>query len=603
MDPTRPTRPTSPARDERVSPDDATIGAAIRVLADDWQMPLQRPGDVTWRERVGRRSTSFGRGAVARPIGVRWTRHFAAAASLAVVGTVSLAFAAVWLTTPHGPVSPGTATQRPSPSGATASPSAHGPNLPRLLLTGAAPSVTSVLLADGGAYRLADLSTGDLSASVLPLDATPVGVLARPGGGWVCVCPVWQHQGGSGPVTVRIDLIGVDATGHAIGTTTLRTLSTTFDPAFPAIDTPRSPDVSVTSSRDGTQAYVGWSAREPATPWQIGVDIVDLATLETVRAIGGSVATPDGIDGQEWTRSAPVVSTSPDGRLALLSSFWYVLSNSATPPSGTDHWIQPWGPGTQPGRLSLDPLDVAWASGPECVQESGAGFASNLEVFLVCRANDGNLEIHHRDALGRVIDTKESFGPPSGSEVSLSMQHVGNALYFWDPVGHGLTRYDLTTDTEVFSSVPGLSTVGGAGTDLLADLGRRLGQAIAPTVTAKVFLRPGFAISSDGSRVYALGIDGDGIARPAGSTGIDVFDGRTGAVLAQWDADADFTSVALSADDRFVYATGGARRDSAGQTTSDPASLTVYDPTNGQVRLVAGDLGVNDLWFPVTPLQ
>ncbi len=117
MDPHRSnpsTRPTDPPADN------AVLGAMIRDVADDWQMPPQRLDDVTWRERVaGPGALRGARGAG----GLRWTRRFVAATALAMVATVAVSAGAIWLTTPRGNV--GIAS--PSPS---VSPSASGSTEP-----------------------------------------------------------------------------------------------------------------------------------------------------------------------------------------------------------------------------------------------------------------------------------------------------------------------------------------------------------------------------------------------------------------------------------------------------------------------------------------
>ena len=69
MDPEPTTRPTPEPLDE------ATLGALVRDVADDWRMPPQRLDDVTWRDRVGRRGRT-GRGGGNGP-GWRWTRRLA----------------------------------------------------------------------------------------------------------------------------------------------------------------------------------------------------------------------------------------------------------------------------------------------------------------------------------------------------------------------------------------------------------------------------------------------------------------------------------------------------------------------------------------------
>lgn len=102
-----------------------------------------------------------------------------------------------------------------------------------------------------------------------------------------------------------------------------------------------------------------------------------------------------------------------------------------------------------------------------------------------------------------------------------------------------------------------------------------------------------------GSRLYALGI-GQGDPAAAGSTGIFVFDTTTLAPLDHWAPTADFVSLAVSGDGRFVYAAGAPGVEASGRPAQVDASITVYDANDGSVRLVAGQMVTDDLLF-VTP--
>ena len=126
----------------------------------------------------------------------------------------------------------------------------------------------------------------------------------------------------------------------------------------------------------------------------------------------------------------------------------------------------------------------------------------------------------------------------------------------------------------------------------LAVGGRPVGQWLAPAAAAKTILQPSIALSPDGSRAYALGV-----TRPertdAGSTGVDVFDTVAMRAIDHWAPPADLVSVGVSPDGRLVYVAGAPEVDASGaQRLGAPASLIVFDASDGSVRLIAGSLGL-----------
>ena len=65
----------------------------------------------------------------------------------------------------------------------------------------------------GGRFAIADLTTGTLGPPVIGAYQGPSTVLARPGGGWVCVCSDWTQLGAGAPNGLRLTLEVVDARG------------------------------------------------------------------------------------------------------------------------------------------------------------------------------------------------------------------------------------------------------------------------------------------------------------------------------------------------------------------------------------------------------
>ena len=160
-----------------------------------------------------------------------------------------------------------------------------------------------------------------------------------------------------------------------------------------------------------------------------------------------------------------------------------------------------------------------------------------------------------------------------------------------------LVRYDLASGRSDTATAPSIGALDGP-LDPLAEFGRAVGRWLAPTAAAKIFLQPAIAVSEDGSTLYALGIDGSYDA--LGSRGIDAFDvgGDAVSFKSHWQPTADYISIAISADGRFVYATGMSGVNAAGLgDLSIKPSVTVFDASDGSIRLIAGQLDGNELLF------
>ena len=102
--------PDRPA-DSPATLDDDQLAALVRAGVEDWRLPPQRLDQPTWRDRVGARGTMRRRG---------WFARLAVPVGAAVLATVLVAFAAVWLTSPRssapiGAASPTAAGGSPTP--------------------------------------------------------------------------------------------------------------------------------------------------------------------------------------------------------------------------------------------------------------------------------------------------------------------------------------------------------------------------------------------------------------------------------------------------------------------------------------------------------
>ena len=131
------------------------------------------------------------------------------------------------------------------------------------------------------------------------------------------------------------------------------------------------------------------------------------------------------------------------------------------------------------------------------------------------------------------------------------------------------------------------------------------GRWLAPVVAAKSFLRSSVIVSPDGSRVYAIGVKAS-VDNPevSGSAGVFVFDAATLQLIEIYQPTADFVSLAIGADGRFVYAAGMPGFDAVGRRRGDQgASITAFSTVDGAVRVVAGQLGGGLLSFGPEPLE
>ena len=583
-------RDPSPGKPPAGTPDDAYLAGLVTAVADDWRMPPQRLGQPTWRDQVATGPFS------AAPRGRRWWGRLAGAGALAVVATVVLSLTAVYLTGPRtergavvatGSPSAGSPSAGASPSAVpstSALPIAPTP-LPALLVNGGMPSVTSVLLQGSGGYRPVDLTTGTLGPE-LPFAGGESGkVLPRPDGGWVCICVTYDETSGGSPTSLHIMLQAASATGVADGSVDVGTVASETpisSPDFTQVD------VHVDASPDGRFAYVS-SSHRTASGWRARIDVVDLQALR----VAHTIAIPDvdhgsGRDGPLWVGMAPTVAMRLDGNVVLISRAWYSNGPSnATPDSGTDHWSATFD-GSAP--VAIPALKPATDACGDWVQ----GLIDDASFFVACIDEAGDVHVGRYGLDGTRMDETD-VGRWTGFGVNSARN--GSDLFLWDPQARRLVRYDLATGRSDSATAPIIGAMDGP-LDPIAAFGRTIGHWLAPTAAAKIFLQPAIAISEDGTTLYALGIDGS--AESLGSTGIDAFDigGDTLTFKSHWQPTADFISIATSADGAFVYATGMGRVDASGVgDDSIKPSVTVFDASDGSVRLLAGQLRGNDLYF------
>ncbi len=401
------TRETDRPTSTPAGPEDETLATLVRAVVDDWHLPPQRLDQPTWRDRIGDRRRGRRRG---------WFARLAGPAAAAIVGTVVVAFVAVWLTAPRP--APGIAGASPTARGTTgASPTASSSprptssGLPVLQLNGALPDPARVMVHTGSSYRIADLSSGTFGDVSIPSHSGPTTVFARPDGGWSCICADWTGSSSSG---IDLTLDSAAADGTALAPTPLRKLRGEGDPSLATGDNPQLVDVHVSGSADGRYAFVGWSERHGAAGWMAGVDVVDLAGGKVVGTTQVPIAEPAAAGGHATIRVAPQVTMAPSGGAVLIASFWFVEDPSATPPSGSDHWM-----GSFDGR-AIGALTPAGSMATQACAELDSGPIDASMYYVICTTSDGQNVADRRHADGSPIDETAFPGRAPGSPVPRS---------------------------------------------------------------------------------------------------------------------------------------------------------------------------------------
>ena len=399
------------------------------------------------------------------------------------------------------------------------------------------------------------------------------------------MCSDW----GSGPrlpthIDVTLALVG--PTGLRESETPVRQLDGRADPGLPSQAQEQLVDAYATVSRDGRFAFLGWAVREGTAGWQLGVDVIDVAAG---RVVDFDRCTEAPIRDSRGPADDPARSPCRPGSIGRDCARVRLLvrqrSDLNPPPSGVDHWSASFDGATVSG---LSPAGST--SGDACV-ETASGVVDASMWWVLCSNPDGRLRFDRFDRNGATIGSTDL--PVSDGLPAAQLDSRGEDLFVWGPVGRTLTRIDVATG--LVSTVTAAAAA--ATNDPLTDLATALGRWIAPTARAKVMLDPALAISPDGTRIYALGVDMHS-GETVSSLGIFVFDTTTMAQVGHWQPAADLTSIALSADGAWLYAAGQPLFDAAGNASLDAASITVYSTADGRVSLTAGHLGNDPISFP-----
>ena len=561
--------------------DDATIGQLVRDVAGEWNMPPVRLDAPAWRERV--RSPRARRLAVAGG----WFGRLGQAATAAITLTVVAALVAVVLTQPRNEPgkSPEPSTGRPS-----ASPRAgQATPLPKLLVTGDEPNPAVVAMRrERGDFTRVDLSTGSVNGP-LTGKSSASDLRVNADGSMVCLCVQESGSIGGMPTNISVLLERYDPRGKLQSSTTIDELAGEPDPRDASIFVAERPAhvlASVRFSDDGRWGYVGWSFRAHPV-WHSGVAVVDLSS----GAIVGSLDLPDATDGEGDTRrvtDAPRVVGAIRSGAVLVARAWYAWTPPASQAPSYTFENDVFTASFDGGRLG-DPKLVPTASDcPGSVVRAGP--LPEGAFWLACSSGSQATTVRRLGADNSLLGDVRVPGTGGVDTDPTAVSADGSKLYVWDPSTAELTRVDLTS---------GEKTKGKGVATAVAGPLTALGNWLAPAASAKSWLRGALAISPDGTRVYAIGIrQGSAERELAGSSGVFVFDASTLDPIAVWQPTADYISVAVSADGRLVYAAGLPGVDAAGGIRlAQQASITVFDATDGSIRLIAGQLGGDALMF------
>src|SRR3954471_13416582 len=398
--------------------DDDRLADLVRAAATDWTMPPQRLDHTTWRDRVVVSGPRRARGRV--PL-------LAIPLAGAVAVTVALAFTAVWL---DGSRRSAVTGASPSPTGTSAATSRPTASDGKAIVNGALPDPASVLVAAGEDYRVADLSAGRLGPDVFGRHSGPKTVVARPGGGWLCVCGDWDGSDRGGPPSrLKFTLAIADAAGTLQSETTIRELAGRADPTLPSAAQEELVDGHTSISPDGRFAFLGWSVHEGSDGWKVGIDVIDVAAGRVSGSSGLPNLSSVTDDGQSVTRVAPDVGLAPSTGALLVSGFWFVAGEQESPPSGVDHW-----------SASFDATSIASLAAtlptraPAC-EERAAG-PVDTEAWWVACSTDGTLRFDRVVTDGTVLGPTPL--PPFDGLATSLVDPTGKTLYIWGPTARTL---------------------------------------------------------------------------------------------------------------------------------------------------------------------
>ena len=563
--------------------EDADIALLVHDVADGWTMPPVRLDAPTWRDRI--RSPRARRVDAAKG----WLGRLGRAATAAVVLTVAATLIAVVITLPDPGKSPAPSATDP----AQASP------LPKLVVNGDLPSPSRVVVqTEAGDFSIVDLADGSISRPLT--GGRPGSVLqVRLDGRLYCLCLSEGTFVEDRPTMAGVTLEKFEADGTPISSTLIRSFNGAPDPRDEGRFIPDRPPHVLTAmsfSEGGAFGFVGWSVRADSV-WQSGLLVLDLLRGEIV----SEVALPEATTGEGERRhvlEAPrVVGTANveggSGESMVIARSWYEFSPESDDQADT-FGVEAYRVAFAGGILGIAGT-LPWVVGCGDAIQFGGGLPDGRSWVTCMR--DGSTILRRESVDGGQESDIEVSGEDGIDGDTTVLSRDGGTLFAWNPASATLTRVDVATGEMTI----GEGLVARADARPLAGLGRWL----APVAAAKTFLRSSVIVSPDGARVYAIGVT-DGAESPdvLGSAGVFVFDATTLDVIDIYQPTADFASLAIGADGRFVYAAGLPGVDVLGRSRGGQGpSISVFDTTDGSTRLIAGQLGIGRITFGPEPLR
>jgi hypothetical protein len=457
-------------------------------------------------------------------------------------------------------------------------------------LGGIIPTERRLVHANG--LQVLDLATGTLSAPSLPSSDN---MLPLANNQLVCAC-VLPAAPDEGRQAASLEFGRFDLNGAPI----VQRRLLVFDDVAPVADMVDGYGVVTALDADRQSLYVLVVARRPPV-WSIDLYRVNVETGEIVAttvldrhpvdldapAVSPSPR-PDGGPTEGVYAWPNYLITSPDGQ-TVLASVQYNEIRGDMSANSIREWIVPIRDGV-PGTASL--LATATSMKPDDWCMGPPTFVDPKLVVQTCRPG-GDHPSGTSYYIRRLTIAGTSLGdlPVEGLHINDQFPVVPlvdrerRAVLIWDPGQHSLVQVSVDEGWMKRVTVPAAMLPQPGPLDGGSGIGGF----------------PALVLSPDHRRLYALGFRR--ASGPAGtSTGVWVFDAQTLRLRDHWAPHALLTSLAVSADGRFVYAAGALGLDVDGRENAWPASVTVYDAAMGQVQALYGSVG-RDTWisFPDWP--
>lgn len=440
----------------------------------------------------------------------------------------------------------------------------------------------------GSGQEILDLGTGTLRSFGRGYED----VMWPIGDEFVCVC-LFREQGANASSGVTLQFGRFDQTGKRLVERDIVTL----DDVVAVPEMSEGFNMTATLDAPGGRLYVVDAVRRPPA-WTVELHIVDVETGELLDSavidrfpvdleeprpsapprIDGSV--PDGV--YAW---ASMVAAGPDGG----SLFVTVAQSEVRGDQWTNRNLEWFVPVREGKSGDARPLSADASLAPERWCIGRPTYADAEQVIQVCgpppTPDGGEFWSVRRLTTGgeTLADWPIGASRADGSAAAPVVDRVRRSVYLWDAFRHLVSRVDIDT---------------GRARDGVVDE-TALGGDRQPSGRGWIGVDPGLVASVDGTRLYAIGLSA-GTGNAARSTGVWVIDADSLEIIDHWQPRALLTSLAVSADGRFVYAAGAAGYDADGNENQRwPASVTVYNATTGEIAVLYGAMGAGRwLGFP-----